>query len=102
MLDGHAAEPDLLPAVVLSRVVTVLGDTSFFGAAAWVGRRAERIVEGIRAGKRTAREPVANDRHEPGPPLTAEPTGAAASRGARAGVLSNPEMSLKRRHVSRG
>ena len=40
LLDGHAAEPDLLPAVVLSRVVTVLGDTFFFGAAAWAGRRA--------------------------------------------------------------
>ena len=40
LLDDHAAEPDLLPAVVLSRVVTVLGDTFFFGAAAWAGRRA--------------------------------------------------------------
>ena len=39
LLGGHAAEPDLLPAVVLSRVVTALGDTLFFGVAAWMGRR---------------------------------------------------------------
>ncbi|MCY4507405.1 MAG: hypothetical protein OXG35_10670 [Acidobacteria bacterium] len=39
LLGGHAAEQDLLPAVVLSRVVTALGDTLFFGAAVWMGRR---------------------------------------------------------------
>ena len=33
LLGGHAAEPDLLAAVVLSRAVTALGDTIFFGAA---------------------------------------------------------------------
>ncbi len=33
LLDGHAAEPDLLAAVVLSRAVTALGDTIFFGVA---------------------------------------------------------------------
>lgn len=42
LLDGHAAEADLLPAVVLGRTVTALGDTIFFGAAAWIGRRATR------------------------------------------------------------
>lgn len=40
LLDGHASEQDLLPTLVLSRAVTVLGDTIFFGAAAWAGRRA--------------------------------------------------------------
>ena len=39
LLDGHVADRDLLPAVLLSRVITVLGDTLFFGAAAWTGRR---------------------------------------------------------------
>ena len=34
LLDGHAAEPDLLAAVVLSRAVTALGDTMFF-LVAW-------------------------------------------------------------------
>ena len=33
LLGGHAAEPDLLAAVVLSRAVTALGDTIFFGVA---------------------------------------------------------------------
>lgn len=38
LLDGRASEQDLLPAVVLSRAVTMLGDAVFFGAAAWTGR----------------------------------------------------------------
>ena len=33
LLGGHAAEPDLLAAVVLNRAVTALGDTLFFGIA---------------------------------------------------------------------
>ena len=42
LLGGHAAEPDLLAAVVLSRAVTALGDTLFFGVA-WAlrGERTE-------------------------------------------------------------
>lgn len=40
LLDGRTSEPDLLAAVVLSRAVTLLGDTVFFGAAARAGRRA--------------------------------------------------------------
>ena len=39
LLGGHAAEPDLLAAVALNRVVSVSGDTIFFAAAAWAGRR---------------------------------------------------------------
>lgn len=42
LLDGRAAEQDLLTAVVLSRAVTLLGDTLFFAAAACTGRRAGR------------------------------------------------------------
>ena len=41
LLGGHAAEPDLLAAVVLSRAVTALGDTLFFGIA-WT-LRGERV-----------------------------------------------------------
>ena len=40
LLDGRTSEPDLLAAVVLSRAVTLLGDTVFFGATIRVGRRA--------------------------------------------------------------
>lgn len=40
LLEGHAAEQHLLPTVVLNRAVTLLGDTLFFFAAAWFGRRA--------------------------------------------------------------
>ena len=43
LLDGRAAEQDLLTAVVLSRAVTLLGDTLFFAAAACTGRRAGRV-----------------------------------------------------------
>ncbi len=39
LLGGHAAEPDLLAAVVLGRAVTALGDTIFFGVA-WALRGA--------------------------------------------------------------
>lgn len=48
LLDGHAAERDLLPAVVLSRAVSVTGDTIYFGAAAWSSRRkrGERLSAG--------------------------------------------------------
>lgn len=42
LLDGRAAEQDLLTAVVLSRAVTLLGDTLFFAVAACTGRRAGR------------------------------------------------------------
>jgi hypothetical protein len=39
LLDGQAAEQDLLPAIVLCRGVAVAGDTAFFGVAAWSGPR---------------------------------------------------------------
>ena len=47
LLEDHAAEQHLLPAVVLSRVVSALGDTIFFGAAAWAGWR-ERVDGRVR------------------------------------------------------
>lgn len=39
LLEAHVTEQHLLPAVVLSRAVTVFGDALFFGAAAWTSRR---------------------------------------------------------------
>ena len=43
LLGGQVEEETLLVAVALARVVTVLGDALFFGAAAWAGRpRARR------------------------------------------------------------
>ncbi len=84
LLENHAAEQHLLPAVVLSRVVSALGDTIFFGAAAWAGWR-ERVGRPSPSTRRSPRfESVKSNRlHERSPGL---PAGSRRNRGEPGGT----------------